>query len=608
MTNKPLEPNVLENKDDLSTLFTEIIEKAQKVVSAYLQQGKALHETAFLIHLTSFGNSYQALLNKLITDPIKLAQLQMSYWQDYLLLYQHTMQNFWLNKAPTPIIETDSRDKRFQNPIWQEQPFFLFLKQLYLLTAQHLQNLTDEIEETDKSTAIKIKFFIRQLIDVLSPSNFFLTNPEVLQNFLRTGGKTLLKGIYNMLSDLERGDTLLNMTLTDVKAFEVGRNLAMTPGKVIFQNPLIQLIQYQPMSAQVYGKPLLIIPPWINKYYILDLSEHNSLIRWLVNQGYNIFLISWINPDKRYANIDFQDYALQGLLPAFDIIKKVTDSPKINALGFCIGGTLLATAMAYLTTKKANCIESATYLTTLLDFSEPGDIGAFIDKEQFSLLQKEMLQTGYLSGRILKMIFNLLRPNDLIWSYVIKNYLQGEEPLPIDLLFWNSDVTNLPAQMVTTYLREFYLSNQLKTSGSFKIKDTPIDLRVIKNPVYFLSTLFDHIAPWKSTYAGVKELSGPVTFVLGGAGHVAGVVNPPSKNKYGYYTNETLPEDSESWLQTAKENPGSWWTHWEQWLRNYSGDFVSAKQPGGDKIKPLEDAPGTYVLRRLEEIEDSNSE
>jgi polyhydroxyalkanoate synthase len=476
-----------------------------------------------------------------------------------------------------------------------------------LLTAQHLQNITNELGEMDQNSEKKIKFFIRQLIDALSPSNFFLTNPEVLQNFLRTGGKTVLKGLNNMLSDLEQGDTLLNMTLTDLKAFEVGKNLATTPGKVIYQNPLLQLIQYQPTSAQVYSKPLLIIPPWINKYYILDLSENNSLVKWLVNQGYTIFLISWINPDKRYAQIDFQDYLLKGLLPALDIIKKAMDCQKINVLGFCIGGTLLATAMAYLTAKKANCIGCATYLTTLLDFNEPGDIGNFVDKEKFSILQEEILQTGYLSGRILKMIFNLLRPNDLIWSYVIKNYLQGEEPLPIDFLFWNSDTTNLPAQMVITYLREFYLHNQLKSPGGFKINDVPIDLRIIKNPVYFLSTIFDHIAPWKSTYAGITQHSGPVTFVLGGAGHVAGVVNPPNKNKYGYYTNETLPNDPESWLQTAKENAGSWWTHWEEWLRNYSGDFVSAPQPGGGKLKPIEDAPGTYVLRRLEEIEDSES-
>lgn len=606
MKNQQQKP--FENDHDLAVIFAEIFEKAQKVFTAYLQQKKSLHDTAFLTHLVSFGKSYQELLSKLFIDPVKLAQLNFAYWHDCSLLYQQTIQNFCFDKPSTPIIETDARDKRFQNPIWQEQPFFLFLKQFYLLTAKHLQTVADEIEGSNENRGIRVKFFIQQFIDALSPSNFFFTNPEVLLDFLRTGGKTLLKGLNNMLSDVERGGSLLNMTLTNLQAFELGKNLATTPGKVIYQNPLLQLIEYQPMSAQIYRKPLLIIPPWINKYYILDLSEHNSFVKWLVNQGYNIFLISWINPDKHYASVDFQDYLLQAVLPVIDIIRKVTDSPKINALGFCIGGTLLAIANAYLTAKKTNCIESATYLTTLLDFANPGDIGAFIDKDQFKMLQEEIMKTGYLSGRILQMIFNLLRPNDLIWSYVIKNYLKGEDPLPIDFLFWNSDTTNLPAQMVTTYLRDFYLTNQLKDSGVFKINDVPIDLRLIKNPVYFLSTFFDHIAPWKSTYAGVRQHSGPVTFVLGGSGHVAGVVNPPSKNKYGYYTNDTLPEDPESWLKTAKENAGSWWTHWEKWLRQFSGDLIPAKQPGGGKIEPLEDAPGTYVLRKLEEIEGSNSD
>jgi polyhydroxyalkanoate synthase len=597
------EKQIFEKEDDnLTQLFHEIMEKSLKIVNICLQPKDALHDTIFFNQLLSFSNTFQVLLKKLLTDPAKLSQLQLTYSQDYFLLCQKTMQDYWLGQTSTPIFQANERDKRFQNPIWQEHPIFHFFQQLYLLIVKHLLNLTEELQGLDKETALKINFFIRQWSDAMAPSNFIFTNPDVLNKISESGGQTLLKGMNNMLSDLETGSTLLNMTLTDLTAFDVGRNIAITPGKIIFQNALMQLIQYQPATKQVYQIPLIIIPPWINKYYILDLSERNSYVKWIVDQGYSVFLISWVNPDSNYAQVDFQDYLIDALLPAIEVVKKAAKVSQINALGFCIGGTLLATALAYLTEKKENPINCATYLTTLLDFSEPGDIGAFVGQDQLKILEAEVAKRGYLSGRVLTMIFNLLRPNDLIWSYYIKNYLQGEDHLAIDLLFWNADATNLPAKMIVTFLRELYLNNRLKVAGGLTINGVPICIASIKNPVYFFSTVNDHIAPWKSTYMGTAMHSGPVTFVLGDAGHVAGIVNPPSKQKYGYRTNEVLAKNPEDWLKAAEHHPDSWWIHWEKWLRTYSGELISARQFNDKEFRPIEDAPGSYVRKRIDQM------
>ena len=454
---------------------------------------------------------------------------------------------------------------------------------------------TDGLEE---KTAEKVDFYTRQFIDALAPSNFLATNPEVIRETVETGGANLLKGLSNLLDDLERGKGRLRIKMTDLDRFKLGENVAVSKGAVVFQNDLMQLLQFSPTTEQVFKRPLLIMPPWINKYYILDLRESNSFIKWAVDQGHTVFVISWVNPDERLSNKSFEDYIVEGPLAALDAIEAATGERDVKAIGYCIGGTLLAATLAYMAKVGDDRIKTATFFTTMVEFSKPGELGVFIDDEQIRSLEQQMDEKGYMEGATMAEVFNMLRASDLIWSFVINNYLMGKDPFPFDLLYWNSDSTRMPKVMHSYYLREMYQRNLLAQPGGLKLLGESIDLRDINIPVYILSTLEDHIAPWKATYAATQMYQGKVRFVLGKSGHIAGVVNPPDANKYGYWVGKEgeYPEDPEEWHATVGEaRDGSWWNDWNSWNRRYSRQMVAAREPGDGELKVIELAPGSYV-------------
>jgi polyhydroxyalkanoate synthase len=452
-----------------------------------------------------------------------------------------------------------------------------------------MHDAVSSVEGLPEETRKKVNFYTRQYIDALSPSNFALTNPTVLRETLRSGGQNLLDGLNNLLADIERG----GIRMADEKAFKVGVNIATTPGKVVFQNELMQLIQYAPGTDTVFRRPLLIVPPWINKYYVLDLSEKNSFVRWAVDQGHTVFVVSWVNPDQRFAGKTFENYMFEGPLAALDAIGKATGEKKINVIGYCLGGTLLGATLAWMAEKRDERAASTTFLASLLDFSIPGELGVFIDEAQVESLERRMNERGYLEGSEMATTFNMLRANDLVWSFVVNNYLLGKDPFPFDLLYWNSDSTRMPAKMHSFYLRNMYLANRLREPGGIELGGVLIDLRKIAIPAYFVSPVEDHIAPWKSTYKGARILSGTERFVLGGSGHIAGIVNPPSAKKYGYWTRPQLPESAEEW------QAGASWNDWQAWIAGLNGpDRVPARVPGAGALQALEDAPGSYVSVR----------
>jgi polyhydroxyalkanoate synthase len=530
---------------------------------------------------------------RLMTNPAKLVEAQLSLWKDYMALWQSATRRM-LGENAEPVITPSAEDRRFKDALWDESYVFDYIKQSYLLTARWMQSTVKQVEGLDDKTAKKVDFYTRQFVDAMAPSNFALTNPEVIRTTLESGGENLLKGLSNLLTDLERGKGQLAIKMTDMEAFRVGENIAVTPGKVIFQNELMQLLQYAPTTPNVLKRPLLIIPPWINKFYILDLREKNSFIRWAVGQGHTVFVVSWVNPDERLANKSFDDYMVQGPLAALDAIAAATGEREINVIGYCLGGTLLACTLAYMAAKGDKRIASATFFTTMVDFAEAGELSVFIDEEQLAALEERMSEKGYLEARDMATTFNMLRANDLIWSFVVNNYLLGKDPFPFDLLYWNADSTRMPAAMHSFYLRQMYQENKL-AKGEITLLDTRIDLRKISTPAFILSTREDHIAPWKSTYAATQLYKGPVKFVLAASGHIAGVVNPPAANKYCHWTAAENPATPDAWLEAAQQRPGSWWPAWHDWVKRFGGGEVPARKPGDGKLKPIEDAPGSYV-------------
>ncbi len=522
----------------------------------------------------------------------------LELFSDLFRLYNYSiLKSFGFDAEP--VSSPGRADRRFVHEEWNENIVFDHIKQLYLILSKAVLKSTEAKCVEDEQTSLKIDFYTKQFIDAMSPTNFIATNPAVIQETIDSNGENLINGAQALIDDIVRGKgKLLTPRMTDYESFEVGKNVATTPGKVIFQNELMQLLQYEPTTKTVFETPLLIVPPWINKYYILDLRKENSFIQWAVDQGHTVFIISWKNPDESYADTQFEDYMLKGVITALDKIKEETGVSNANTIGYCIGGTLLAATNAYLAAKRRRPIKSTTYFTTLVDFEEPGDLGIFIDKEQLDALDVTMEQEGYLDGTSMATVFNLLRSNDLIWPFFINNYLMGKEPTAFDLLYWNSDSTRLPVKTHSFYLRQCYLNNLLREPGGIELDGTPIDLGKIKVPTYFISTREDHITPWKSTYAGVKLMSGPVKFVLGGSGHIAGIINPPVKNKYGFWTNNSIEEDPENWLENASYTEGSWWPDWQKWIKTKAGKKIPARKPG-KKLKPLEDAPGSYVKHRI---------
>ena len=533
-----------------------------------------------------------------IANPAKLAEAQVALWTDYAKLAHTTMQRF-LGIAPPPVIEPEAGDRRFVDDAWAHNPVFDSLKQAYLLTCRAWEDLVADMDGLDEKARDKLAFSFRQTADALAPSNFALTNPEVIRATVASGGRNLVEGFSNLMADMADANGPLDIKTVEKDAFEVGVNLAVTPGKVIYQNDLMQLIQYAPTTETVYRRPLLLIPPWMNKFYIMDLRPGNSMVQWLVDQGHTIFMISWVNPDERLAHKGFEDYMLEGPVAALDAIRDTTGEEHVNVAGYCLGGILLAATMAWLAAKGDRRVTSATYLTTMVDFSDPGEVGLFIDEEGLASLEKQIEERGYLDGKVVDLTFRTLRANDLIWSFYVQSYLLGKSPRPFDLLYWNADSTNMPAAMHTYFMRNMYLENRLREPGGITLAGVPIDVTLIETPAYVLSTREDHIAPWKSTYAATQLFKGPVEFVLGASGHIAGVINPPLKDKYGYWTGNALPADPEEWLAKAKRHAGSWWPHWMRWLAPHAGDKVAARTPGEGKLPALEDAPGSYVMRKI---------
>ena len=545
------------------------------------------------------GKAFMELTSKMLANPARLAEAQLGLWRDYMTLWQSSVLRM-LGAPAGPVAEPAKGDKRFKDAGWQEHVLFDYVKQSYLIAARWLHGQVANVEGIPEHTRKRIDFFTRQYIDALAPSNFALTNPEVFRETVASGGQNLVRGLNNLLDDIERGNGQLRISMTDSKAFELGVNIATTPGKVVFQNDLMQLIQYEPSTKKQWKRPLLVIPPWINKYYILDLREKNSFIRWAVAEGMTVFVISWVNPDARLAHKDFEDYLTEGPLAALDAIEKATGEADANVVGYCLGGTLLAATLGFLAAKKQKRIASATFMTALIDFSAPGELEVFIDEERVASLEKRMKERGYLEGSEMATTFNMLRSNDLIWSFVVNNYLLGKDPFPFDLLFWNSDSTRMPAKMHTFYLRNMYIRNAMAKPGGITLAGVPIDLSKVTVPTYFVSAIEDHIAPWKTTWLGPRLLKGKSRFVLSGSGHIAGMINPPAANKYGYWTNPGDAPSADAWLAAATPHEGSWWLDWREWIAREQGREVPARVPGKGGLAVLEDAPGSYARLRAD--------
>jgi polyhydroxyalkanoate synthase len=532
-----------------------------------------------------------------LSDKTRATELQMKMGKAYLDLWGSSMRRLAGEAAP-PAITPSPRDKRFSDPEWRSNQFFDFVMQGYLLTTQWARDLVVNAEGLDPHTRKKAEFYVQQITNALAPSNFVLTNPEVLRETLASSGDNLVRGMKMLAEDIEAGHGSLRIRQSDPGNLEVGVNMATTPGKVIFQNELMQLIQYQPSTATVLRTPLLIVPPWINKFYILDLKPEKSYIKWCVDQGITVFVISWVNPDKELGRKTFEDYMKQGPLAAMDVIEQATGEMKVHAAGYCVGGTLLASTLAWLAEKRRVRVTSATFFAAQVDFTHAGDLLVFVDEDQISALERDMQEAGVLEGGKMAMAFNMLRSNELIWSYVVSNYLKGKPPSSFDLLHWNSDATRMPAANHSYYLRNCYLENRLST-GSMVLDNTLLDLSKVKVPIYNMATREDHIAPAESVLYGSQFFGGPVKYVLAGSGHIAGVVNPPSSGKYQYWTNDNIKDVTlADWLKGAQEHKGSWWPDWRAWLGSIDTEEVPARAVGTEALPPIEDAPGSYVRVR----------
>jgi polyhydroxyalkanoate synthase len=532
-----------------------------------------------------------------IADPQRSAQLQTSLGKSYLDLWASAAKRM-AGESVAPVATPDPRDKRFSDPEWSSNQFFDFVKQGYLLTTDWANRMVRDAEGIDPHTRQKAEFYVRQIANAVAPSNFVLTNPELLRATLSSNAENLVDGMRMLAEDIAAGQGSLKIRQSDSSMFEVGRNLGVTPGKVVYQNDLMQLIQYAPATPTVLKRPLLICPPWINKFYILDLTPEKSFIKWCVAQGLTVFVISWVNPDERQQHKDLSDYMREGPLAALEAIKQATGESDVTAIGYCVGGTLLALTLAYMAAKGDRRITSATFFAAQMDFTHAGDLKVFVDEEQIETLERQMRERGYLAGKSMANAFNLLRSNDLIWPYVINNYLKGQAPFPFDLLYWNSDATRMPAANHSQYLRSCYLENRL-AKDEMELDGLPLSLKQVTIPIYNLATREDHIAPAKSVFVGSSLFGGPMKYVLAGSGHIAGVVNPPDKRKYQYWTGaRPRGADLDKWLTKATEHPGSWWPDWIDWITAQEATRVPAREPGGGVLTPLEDAPGSYVKMR----------
>ncbi len=569
--------------------LSRMLQEGGKALAAYLQPRAGAAED-YSENLTEVVKTLSKVAEYWLSDPFRLMEAQGRLYSAYTGVWASSLQRM-MGMAATPFAAPDANDKRFSDPDWSANPLFDFLKQFYLVTSRWTASLVDDADGLDPHTRQKAAFYVRQIINALSPANFGVTNPEVLRDTLSENGANLVRGMEMLAEDIKAGHGQLRIRQVDASAFQLGKNIATTPGKVVHQNDLCQLIQYAPTTARVLKRPLLIVPPWINKYYILDLNPEKSFIRWAVEQGHTVFVVSWVNPDKHESTKTFESYMRQGILESLDVIEKRTKVHAVNAIGYCVGGTLLSATLAWMAAKGDKRIASATLFAAQVDFTYAGDLKVFVDEEQISSLEKNMSVRGYLEGRNMAATFNMLRSNDLIWPYVISNYFKGKEPPPFDLLYWNSDTTRLPLANHSFYLRSCYLDNEL-SKGGMELGGVKIDLKKVKVPIYNLATRDDHIAPARSVYYGSSFFGGKVTYVLSGSGHIAGVVNPPSRQKYQFWTGPA-PKGSDlaQWQAKAKEHPGSWWPHWQAWIEKLDATRTKAR-PVGRGIEP---APGRYV-------------
>ena len=578
----------------LSRNAARFIEESGKLAAAYLQPRPA-NETGspFAAQAADTLTALGKVVEHYWSDPQRAFQAQSALSKQFIALWAATLRR--LNgETAAPVATPDPSDKRFSDPEWRDNPYYDFLKQAYVMTSRWAGDLVKSAEGLDEHTRDKAQFYVRQLAAALSPSNFLPTNPELMRATLAESGENLVRGVHMMAEDIAAGHGQLRIRQTDSSKFELGKNMAATPGKVVFRNELIELIQYAPSTETVFKRPLLIVPPWINKFYVLDLNPEKSFIRWAVAKGLTIFVVSWVNPDERHAGKDFEAYMREGVFAALEAIEQATGERDVSAIGYCVGGTLLAVALAYMAGLGDKRISSATFFAAQVDFSDPGDLKVFVDELQLKTIADQMAEKGYLEGSQMANAFNMLRPNDLIWSYFVNNYMKGKEPAPFDLLVWNSDSTRMPAANHMFYLRNCYLENNL-TRGVLAIGGKKLDLGKVTIPIYNLAAREDHIAPAKSVFVGSRYFGGPVRYVLAGSGHIAGVINPADKPKYQYWTDGPPKGEFSDWIATAKETPGSWWDDWVRWVAGQAPERVPARIPGAGKLKSLGDAPGEYV-------------
>ncbi|MFM0017996.1 class I poly(R)-hydroxyalkanoic acid synthase [Paraburkholderia azotifigens] len=529
--------------------------------------------------------------------PSIIMRAQTRYWQQQTGLWSSVLTRaLGAQPGTNPVVEPARGDRRFHGEEWSGNGWFGFLKENYLINAQMLEDMTEASALNEKEKH-KLRFYMRQFIDLASPANFAATNPEVIRRALETSGSSLLAGFTHLLEDMKQG----TISITDQSAFEVGRSVAVSEGSVVFENDLFQLIQYAPLTPTVAARPLVIVPPCINKFYILDLQPQNSFVRFATEQGHTVFMVSWRNADAQTAQTSWDDYLEHGVMKAIDVARTISRADQVNALGWCVGGTMLSSALAVMRANGDESVSSVTLLTSLLDFSEPGDLGVFIDEAGVAMREQSIGRGGLYPGRELGFTFQTLRANDLIWPYVVNNYLKGKTPAAFDLLYWNADTTNLPGPMYSWYLRNMYLENNLRVPGKLTMCGTAVDLQRIDMPSYLLATQEDHIVPWQSAWRSTQLLGGQVEFVLGASGHIAGVINPASKNKRSYWTSGESVSDADAWLASAEEQPGSWWNHWIVWLKQHAGEQVKARtRLGSTKHRPIEPAPGRYVKVRAD--------
>lgn len=576
--------------------MSRLVDEAGKAFRAWVEPRlKEPHRDAAHDDFVRIMRTFTEVQRAWLMQPHRFVEAYARFWSSHLNLWSSSMRRMMgIADESKPVIEPGAKDQRFKDPAWSQGDIFDYMKQAYLITSHWAEHLVDEAEGLDPETKQKAAFYMKQLVNAVAPSNWVFSNPELLRETFSSDGENLVRGMQFLAEDIQKGGGDLHIRQVDPTKFELGKNIAATPGKVVYQNDFIQLIQYEATTKKVLKRPLLIVPPWINKFYILDLTPEKSFIKWAVDQGHTVFVISWVNPDARLAQKTFEDYMRDGVIAAVDAVCEATGEKSINAVGYCVGGTLLAVALAYMAAKGDKRIATATFFTAQTDFRYAGDLRVFSDEEQIAKIEREMAKRGYLDSRKMANVFNLMRSNDLIWPYIVNVYQKGKEPLPFDILYWNSDATRMPAANHSFYLRRCYLENDL-SEGRMEIGGVKLDLKKIKMPVYSIATREDHIAPPRSVFQSAKLFGGPVRFVLAASGHIAGVVSAPGKTRYPHWVDGPPEGELELWIEKAEERPGSWWPDWHAWMLSQDKKEVPARKIGGGKLKPIEEAPGTYV-------------